>query len=74
MSPEKIVHMANQIAVFFVTQGEARAKTGLADHINSFWEPRMRSQFLAMLDSGDAGFHPLVLAARGLINQPAEQD
>ncbi len=74
MSPDKIITMANQIATFFATQGEHRAKDGFADHINNFWEPRMRRQFLAMLDAGHEGFHPLVVSARSLVNEPAPEE
>ena len=70
MSPEKTIRMANQIATFFESQGEEEAMKGVADHINSFWEPRMRSQLLAMLDEGAAGFHPLVINSLKAIRRP----
>jgi formate dehydrogenase subunit delta len=73
MSPEKTIRMANQIATFFESQGEDEAVTGVADHINSFWEPRMRTQLLQMLESGEAGFHPSVLAALPKIRRPKPQ-
>jgi formate dehydrogenase subunit delta len=70
MSPEKTIRMANQIATFFQSQGEDEAVAGVADHINSFWEPRMRTQLLEMLESGEAGFHPSVVAALPKIRRP----
>jgi formate dehydrogenase subunit delta len=73
MSPEKTIRMANQIATFFESQGEDEALKGFADHINSFWEPRMRAQLLEMLDAGAAGFHPLVLRSAGAIKRPRKQ-
>jgi formate dehydrogenase subunit delta len=72
MSPEKMIHMANQIATFFTTKPEAEALTGIAEHINAYWEPRMRVQLFALLDAGGAGFHPLFLAAAKGIRRPAE--
>lgn len=44
MSPEKMVHMANQIATFFRSQpGDDQAER-VAAHLRDFWEPRMRDQ------------------------------
>ena len=70
MSDDKIVHMANQIAAFFESQPEEERVSGVANHINKFWEPRMRRQFFQKLEGG-AGFHPLVVEAAREINRPA---
>lgn len=68
MSPdEKLIYMANQIAGFFAAQGEARAVAGVGDHINKFWDPDMRSDFLALAKADAAGLHPLVRKALPLI-------
>ena len=72
MSPDKLVRMANQIATFFRSKPHDEALAGIADHINNFWEPRMRSQLFAALDAGGAGLDPLVIEARGLI-RPVKQ-
>jgi formate dehydrogenase subunit delta len=55
MSAEKLVRMANQIAVFFASQPEAGAEAGVADHIRSFWNPVMRRQIYAHLDQDEKG-------------------
>ena len=55
--------MANQIGKFFVSQGEAEAVPGIADHLKKFWDPRMRAQILAHLDAGGEGLDPQVLRA-----------
>lgn len=70
MSPDKMVHMANQIALFFESRPEAEAAAGVAAHINDFWEPRMRRQLLDHLAAGGAGLRPLVLAAAAQIREP----
>ncbi len=57
-SPERLVHMANQIGSFFKSQGEGKAVPGIADHIKKFWDPRMRSSIIAHLDKGGAGLDP----------------
>ncbi len=71
MSPEKMIYMANQIATFFTTKPHAEGVTGVADHINAYWEPRMRNQFFALVDAG-AAFHPLVIEAAPKVRRPVE--
>jgi formate dehydrogenase subunit delta len=63
MQPDKLVMMANQIAAFFAAQGEARAVPEIANHIEKFWDPRMRRQILAHVGQGGTGLSPLALAA-----------
>jgi len=62
-SSEKLVMMANQIAKFFAVQGEERAVPGIANHIQMFWDPRMRAGIRAHVEHGGAGLDPLVLKA-----------
>ncbi len=63
MSPDKLVSMANQIGKFFATQPGDKAAAGIADHIRSFWDPRMRQTIFAHLDAGGQGLDPLVRQA-----------
>ncbi|WP_418595674.1 formate dehydrogenase subunit delta [Ponticoccus sp. (in: a-proteobacteria)] len=67
MSPEKMVHMANQIATFFKTQPGAEASDKVAEHIRDFWEPRMRAQLRGYVGQGGSGLDPVVLKASELI-------
>jgi formate dehydrogenase subunit delta len=60
---EKLVMMANQIAAFFAAQGEVRAVPQIANHIEKFWDPRMRREILAHVASSGAGLDPLARAA-----------
>ena len=60
MSPDKLVHMANQIGKFFTSQGPDKAEAGIAQHIARFWDPRMRAAIFAHLDAGGAGLDPVV--------------
>lgn len=66
----KITRMANQISQFMESKPEAEGIEGLSNHINDFWEPRMRRQFFALLDAGGAGFRPLVIKAAAKIRRP----
>ena len=70
MSAEKLVHMANQIALFMESKPHAEGVAGVAAHINDFWEPRMRRQLFEMIDAGGAGLRPLVLEAASAIRRP----
>lgn len=63
MSPEKMVHMANQIATFFKSQPRSDAAEQVAAHISDFWEPRMRAQLLAYIAEGGAGLDPVAIEA-----------
>jgi formate dehydrogenase subunit delta len=67
---EKLVRMANQIAAFFHSKPREEGIAGLAEHINKFWEPRMRRQLFEMLDAGTENFDELVIAASAKIKRP----
>ena len=69
---EKLVFMANQIAAFFgsaMPQDEAVA--GIADHLNKYWEVRMRRQIFEIIDAGGVGLNPLVIEAAAQVRKPA---
>ncbi|RJT42716.1 formate dehydrogenase [Mesorhizobium waimense] len=67
---EKLVRMANQIADFFHSKPREEGIAGVAEHINKFWEPRMRRQLFEMLDGGTENFNELVVAASAKIKRP----
>ena len=58
-----MVHDANQIALFFAAYPREEAVAGVADHIQKFWERRMRQQIVDYVAHGGAGLHELVLEA-----------
>jgi formate dehydrogenase subunit delta len=63
MDPHHLVKMANNIGDFFASEDDkSKAAKGVADHIQSFWEPRMRREIFRYLDEqGGAGLQELVL-------------
>ena len=67
---DKLVRMANQIATFFHSKPREEGIAGVAEHINKFWEPRMRRQLFEMLDGGTEDFNELVVAASARIRRP----
>ena len=70
MEIRDMIRMANQIADFFNGSGPELAVKDAADHINKFWEPRMRTALFAYLDKGGEGLDPTILKARSLIRRP----
>lgn len=58
-----MVHMANQIALFFQPYPHEEAVAGVANHLQKFWEPRMRKQIVAYVSGGGAGLSDLALEA-----------
>ncbi|MFP1644772.1 formate dehydrogenase subunit delta [Pontitalea aquivivens] len=67
MSPEKMVHMANQIAIFFKSQPGTDASDRVAAHLRDFWEPRMRQQLRDHVAKGGTGLDDLVVQAASSI-------
>jgi formate dehydrogenase subunit delta len=75
---DRLTTMANQIAAFFgssPTGGrgqEGGGAKGVADHINKYWEPRMRTQLMDRIRKGEtAGLSPLVVEALPDIRLPS---
>jgi len=58
-----MVHMVNQIALFFQSSPHDEAVAGVRNHLKQFWEPRMLRQLLAYITAGGTGLHELVLDA-----------
>jgi hypothetical protein len=71
-SHAKLIRMANQIGTFFESKtNRAEGVAGVAEHINKFWEPRMRRHLFEVLDAGGEGLKPIVLEAAPSIKRPA---
>ncbi|MFV0281536.1 MAG: formate dehydrogenase subunit delta [Rhodoblastus sp.] len=64
----RLLHMALQIAEFFRPYGEEEAARAVAAHIDQFWTPRMRAEFL----DGPAPDDPLLRRAFALV-RPGER-
>lgn len=69
----RLIRMANQIGIFFESKPHAEGVVGIAEHINKFWEPRMRRHFFEVVDSGGEGLRPIVLEAAATIRRPADE-
>jgi formate dehydrogenase subunit delta len=58
-----MVHMANQIALFFAAYPHDEAVAGVTDHLKRFWERRMQQQIIQYVAEGGSGLHELALEA-----------
>jgi formate dehydrogenase subunit delta len=63
MSPDKLAYMANQIGKFFAHQKHDQAVAAIADHLEKFWDPRMRGTILSQYDTVKDRLDPLVQEA-----------
>jgi formate dehydrogenase subunit delta len=55
MDIDNLVTMANRIGAFFEAMPDREAAlAGVAEHVRKFWDPRMRRQLLAALDTTEA--------------------
>ena len=71
---DNLIRMANQIGTFFESMPDRNeAYEGIAQHLKKFWDPRMRQQFLLVVDADadTAALKPIVrdavLAHRSLL-------
>ena len=65
----RLIYMANQIARNLEGTGHDDAAKAVADHIASFWDPRMRAQIFAVHDGENAELSPVADAAITLLRQ-----
>lgn len=70
----KLVRMANQIGTFMMSKRHDEGVAGVAEHINKFWEPRMRRQFFEVVDAGGDGLLPIVKEAALKVRRPASAE
>lgn len=74
MSPEKLVHMANQIATFFLSQPGDDQADRVAQHLRDYWDPRMRAQIIQIAESAESGLLPLAKEAVSRLGTPVSGD
>ena len=63
MKAEKMVHDANQIALFWASYPHDEALAAVVSHLRRYWEPRMRRQICEYAAQGGGGLHALALEA-----------
>jgi formate dehydrogenase subunit delta len=70
MSPDKLVHMANQIATFFRSQPGCDQADRVAQHLRDYWDPRMRAEIVALAAQPESGLSPLAREAIARLAPP----
>ncbi|WP_421997267.1 formate dehydrogenase subunit delta [Reyranella sp.] len=68
-SLDKLVSMANQIGRFFLPQRDGDPVAGIADHLEKFWDPRMKANIVAHWRAGGAGLDAPVREAIGRLKE-----
>jgi len=65
MNIDNLVTMANQIGAFFESYPDREeGRTEIANHLQRFWAPRMRSQLFSHIDNEEGeGLSPTVIEA-----------
>jgi formate dehydrogenase subunit delta len=64
----KLLRMARQIADFYNSYDDSAATEAIAGHINKFWTPKMREEFLVAA-TGRRLEPPALEAARALVKR-----
>ena len=72
---ERLIYMADQIARNLATLGGDRAVAAVADHLASFWDPRMKAQIIAIAQQQPQRLSEMAREAVALLAQgaPAHQ-
>ncbi len=68
-SLDRLVMMDNQIGRFFAPQRQGDAVAGIADHLEKFWDPRMKANIVAHWRAGGAGLDAPVREAIGTLKE-----
>ena len=73
---DRLIYMANQIARNFGTLPSEQAAKAVADHIASFWDPRMRATIFALHEADDPRIGAVAASAVAMLRtsgSPAHQ-
>lgn len=63
MNGDRLLRTLDGLAAFYAAYPEEEAVAGMAAHIRSFWNPRMRAAIAARLRGEAPGLSPLARAA-----------
>ncbi len=73
MDRHHLASMANEIGGFFESaSSHDEAVAAIAQHLKSFWEPRMRREIIAYAAAGGGELTPIVREAVLTLKAPAE--
>ncbi len=64
MDADNLIRMANRIGDFFEAMPDrTEAVEGIATHLKKFWDPRMRREFVVLVDAQAPGVNEIVRLA-----------
>ena len=69
MAAERIISMAKQIGDFFAPYPPDRRTEGVRNHLRTYWDPRMREELFALIDSGYQDLPRHVIDAAALLRE-----
>jgi formate dehydrogenase subunit delta len=70
VSASEITRLANDIAAQFAHRTYAEASRATADHMRSFWDPRMRRQLIEVVSAGTDDLDPVAVGAAAELKPP----
>ena len=68
-SLDRLIMMANQIGQFFGPQRTGDPVAGIANHLERFWDPRMKANIVTHWRTGGAGLDGPVREAIGRLKE-----
>jgi formate dehydrogenase subunit delta len=63
------IRLINKIVVHFAYLPADEAVTEVANHVHSFWDPRMKRRLFELVDSETKDFEPVAVAATALLRR-----
>ncbi len=61
------IRLINKIVVHFGYLPTEQAVAEVADHVQRFWDPRMKRRLFDLVDAQTTGFEPVAVAAAALL-------
>ena len=63
MDINKLIYMTNQISNYFQSYPEQKAILSTINHINQFWDKRMKKEIVIHVNSNGVGLNKIALKA-----------
>tara|TARA_Y100000768_G_C23590038_1_gene501147 strand:+ start:206 stop:457 length:252 start_codon:yes stop_codon:yes gene_type:complete len=63
MNTQKLIYMANQISNYFGSYPEKKAIISTTNHINKYWDKRMKKEIILYVENNGDGLSSVALNA-----------
>jgi formate dehydrogenase subunit delta len=67
-----VIRLANEISIQFERKPHDAAVAAIAQHMNAFWEPRMRAQLVELADTHRGDLEEIVFDVIPRLRAPAD--